>query len=476
MAGKSLWGWIIAACVLLVVSAGSAWAEQITVYEGEYVTYPLDYQISRLAIGDANIADYKAEMRPGEPVTTDILINGRRAGSTNLLIFDEQGVMREELQIIVLMNLDLIKEQLEAVLVNVEGLRLRVVGGKLLIEGDVTTPRDMELIAKLVGDTEQVINMAKVSQGSLQIVARTIEERIGDRSVQAQAMGQHITLNGVVFNEDVAKRYEQLARMYYPLITNLLEVREYPFKPGLEPTIHITAHLMEVSESTMKGWGMSWLPLGQGSLTAEKDIGPSGSSSGALTATISNLLPKLSVARETGGARVLETASMSVRSGDPVSFHSGGEMGIPTAQGTGAVTLTFKKYGVMVDVLPVAMGNDISLQMDVEVTTPITSAPGATGVNFLSSKISTVQWSQSGDSIVIGGLISQRDSKVFDKLPDDAAGALIQIYNSEDFRKQRSQFVMFVTPTVVAGGAKEANRDIMNVVQDRFQAYEPNKR
>ncbi|NCC23694.1 MAG: hypothetical protein EOM25_00640, partial [Deltaproteobacteria bacterium] len=373
-------------------------------------------------------------------------------------------------------NLETLKEQIEAVLESRDALRLRVVSGKLLIEGEATTPRDLERIALLVGDSPQVVNMAGISANSLQIVAQTIQDRINDPLVTVIGIGQHIILKGMAYSKEASDRHERLALMYYPRITNLLEVREYPFTPGLEPTIHVTAHLMEVSDSAIKGWGVSWLPLGTSEAKAQKDIGPGGASSGHLTGTISNLFPKLSVAKETGDARVLETASMSVRSGDIVSFHSGGEMGIPTAQGTGAISLTFKKWGVMVDVLPVALGDNISIKLDVEVSTPSTTAPGASVVNFSTSKISTVQWSKSGDSIVIGGLLSQRDSKTFDKLPDDAGGALVQLYRSEDFRKQRSQFVMFVTPTVVAGGAREANREIMNIVEDRFMAYEPDKR
>lgn len=461
---------------MLVWGPGPLHAARISVYEGEYVTYSVDFYISRLAIGDPNIADYAAELQPGDMPGTDILINGRRAGVTNLLIFDDQGVQREDLRIEVLTNLEILKEQLEAVLDSVDNLRLRVIRDKLLIEGEVTTPRDMELIDRLVGDSPQVVNMATVSLRSLQVVARTIQERIADPAVSVTALGQNIVLKGLVYSETVAERHERLARMYYPLVTNLLEIREYPFSPGLEPTIHLTAHLMEVSESAIRGWGISWLPLGEATLTAEKDITTGGESSGALAATISNLLPKLRVARETGDARILETASMSVRSGDAASFHSGGEIGFPTTQGTGAVTITFKKYGVMVDVLPVAVGDNISMQLDIEVSTPIRTAPGAGVESFAMSKISTVQWSKSGESIVIGGLVSQRDSRIFNRLPDNAAGALVQIYSSEDFRNERTQFVMFVTPSIVPGGAREANREIMNLVQDRFLTYEPDKR
>jgi len=200
-----------------------------------------------------------------------------------------------------------------------------------------------------------------------------------------------------------------------------------------------------------------------------------GGFTGALTGTISSLFPKLSVAKEQGEARVLETASMSVRSGDPVNFHSGGEYAIPTAQGTGAVTITYKKYGVISNITPIVQGDRITMSMNIEVSAPAGTSPGG-GMNFVTSNISTVQWCESGDSVVIGGLVSQRDAKLFDQLPEGASGAIVQLYKSEAFRRQNSQFVMFVTPVTLEGGAVDGNQEVMGIVEERFMEYEPDKR
>lgn len=461
---------------LLFLSCNTSvlWASQLSVYEGDYATYALQYSISRLAIGDASVADYKAERNPKGGV--DLLVNGKKPGTTNLLIYDAQGQLKEEVTINVLVkNLEEYKQQLEAVLGSIEGLDMRVVSGKLILEGEVATPREMERILMVVGNSPQIMNMVMISPHSLQIVAKTIQDKLNDSSLRVMAVGQNIILEGVVFNPAAADRHERMAKLYYPHITNLLEIRESGFAPGFDDMVQITAHFMEVSESAIRGWGINWSPMGTGQITGSQDISGGGGFTGALTGTISSLFPKLSVAKEAGEARVLETASMSVRSGDAVNFHSGGEMGVPTTQGTGATTITFKKYGVMANVLPVVQGDKISMKLDIEVSAPSGTSPGG-GINFVTSNISTVQWCNSGDSIVIGGLLSQRDAKLFDQLPDGAGGAIVQLYKSENFRRQQSQFVMFVTPMTLAGGAVDANREIMGIVEERFMEYEPDKR
>ena len=449
--------------LLNLLTVFPAAASQINVYEGDYTNYVINYEISRLAIGDPSIADYKAERGPQR---VDLLINGKKPGSTNLLIYDAQGQLREDITINVLVkSLEEYKKQIEGVLGHIEGLEMRVVSGKLILEGEVTTPRDMERILMVVGNSPQVMNLAAVSPRSLQVVARTIQERIGDDNIRVDAIGQNIVLEGTVFSDTASERYERMASLYYPHISNFLETRDSGFAPGFDDMVQLVVQFMEVSESAVRGWGVNWSPLGTPSISGTQDLSGGAGLVAAMTGTISSLFPKLSVAKEAGEARALETASMSVRSGDPVNFHSGGEITI-----TSGDSVVFRKYGVLANITPVVQGERITMQMDIEVSTP------TGGGNFLTSNISTVQWCNSGDSIVLGGLVTQRDAKLFDALPEGASGALFQLYKSDNFRRERSQFVMFVTPLTLAGGAVEANQEIMGIVEERFMDYEPDTR
>jgi pilus assembly protein CpaC len=463
------------AAAVLALSMAPAWAARtLSVYVGESTTLQLGYQFSKVAVGDPSIADYSVQRNT--PTGAELLLNGKQAGSTNLIIWDMEGKVKEELVINSLVrDVKALLSQLQALIGPTEGLRYRIAGGKLILEGEVITLKDKERINKVVKDSPQVLNLTSLSPLSLKVIAESIQAEIGDPTIKARGVGQQIALEGVVFNDDAKKRVEGKAKLFFPDIANLLEVRKAKLAPGKGEMIQVTAHFMEVKNSTIDGWGISWLPGSTSSATGTQAIGTAEGFVGSITGTITNLFPKISSAKESGGARVLETSSMSVRSGDDATFHSGGEQAIPISQSSGAISVDYKAFGVFLKVLPIiSPGDKISLQLEVEVSAVNSYTAGYP--NFTKSKVSTVQYCKSGDSVAVGGLVSNRHTKLFDKLPDGATDALFQLYASEDFRRQQSQFVVFVTAAVLKTGAKEGHQEMKGIVEDSFGAYQEEKR
>ncbi|MBA4359059.1 MAG: hypothetical protein C0405_15190 [Desulfovibrio sp.] len=238
--------------------------------------------------------------------------------------------------------------------------------------------------------------------------------------------------------------------------------------------VQVTAHFMEVNNSAIEGWGVNWSPGATGTATGTQALGTGGGFVGSVVGTITNLFPKFTSAREQGAARILETSSVSVRSGEKAEFHSGGEIGIPTPTQSGGTTMTFKQHGVFLNVLPISQGRKVTMRINVEVSAPSSTSPGGF-INFTKSTMNTVQYCNSGDSVALGGLVSQRDSKVFDALPDSGSGAIFQLYGSEDFRKRRSQLVIFVTPEIL-GEARDAHQELKGVVEEKFDSYDERRR
>jgi len=452
-------------------------AGPLRIFLGESTTVSLPYQFSKLAVGDPTVADYLVQKN--EAGGSEVLLAGKRAGATNLIVWDVDGKQRDVISLTVLVrDLNAYAREIQAAVGRAPGLRFRVAGDKLIIEGEVDTPKQRQLLDQVVGDAPQVIKLVNLSPVALGIIADSIRQHAGDRNVRVRSVGQKIVLEGVVYGKEQRARLEALARLYYPEVENLLEVQTSELRPGFGEMIQVTANFMEVNNATIDGWGITWLPLAPDSgnqITGTQDIGGGGGFAGSIVGTISNLFPKLSRAKELGGARILETSSMSVRSGDLASFQSGGEIGIPVAQSSGAVTINYKEYGVFLNALPISDGDNVSLKLEVTVSAPDKAQPG-TSFNFTKSRVSTVQFCRSGDSVAVGGLITNRDNKLFDTLPTGASGALFQLYASEEFKRRQSQFVVFVTPAVLKDGAREANRDLKNQVEDLFEAYQEYKR
>jgi pilus assembly protein CpaC len=469
------------ASMALAATLALAWASMamaaggnLAVHVGESVTLTLDYGFKEIAIGNPAVADYM--VRGNTPTKSELLINGKQPGVTNLIVWDASGNKRDEYTLRVsVRDLAAYMNQLRAVVGKADGVRFRIAGEKVVIEGEAVLPADLPRIAKVVGDNPLVVNMVTLSPLSLKVLAESIQKEVGSQTVQVKAVGQKLMLSGVVYGKAESERIEATARVYYPDVVNLLEVRQSDLVAGAGDMVQVTAHFMEVGNSAIEGWGVNWSPGATTTGSASQGFGSGGAGfTGALVGTVTNLFPKFTSAKERGGARILETSSVSVRSGEKAEFRSGGEMGIPTPTQSGGTTMTFKEHGVFLNVLPISQGRKVTMRINLEVSAPSGTSPGGF-INFKKSTMNTVQYCTSGDSVALGGLVSQHDSKIFDALPDSGSGAIFQIYGSEDFRKSRSQLVVFVTPEIL-GEAMDAHQELKGKVEESFDSYEERKR
>ena len=75
------------------------------------------------------------------------------------------------------------------------------------------------------------------------------------------------------------------------------------------------------------------------------------------------------------------------------------------------------------------------------------------------SNLNTVIMVRSGESAAIGGLVQSSTSTDYNKLPQNApTNPLFSLYNSKSFRKDQSQFVVFITPVIKASASEGADR------------------
>ena len=66
---------------------------------------------------------------------------------------------------------------------------------------------------------------------------------------------------------------------------------------------------------------------------------------------------------------------------------------------------------------------------------------------------------RSGKSAAIGGLVSNTTGKDYNKLPKNVGdNPLISLYASKSFRRNQSQFVVFITPIIKSSASAGADR------------------
>ncbi len=154
-------------------------------------------------------------------------------------------------------------------------------------------------------------------------------------------------------------------------------------------------------------------------------------------------------------ATTLAEPNLVALSGETASFLAGGEIPIPLAGGLGTVSVEYKPYGVGLAFTPTVLNDGrISMRVRPEVsqldyaaaiTMAGTRVPGLT-----TRRVETTVELGSGQSFMIGGLLSNANANVVDKAPFLGDLPIIgALFRSQSFRRSESELVVVVTPYLV---------------------------
>ena len=156
-----------------------------------------------------------------------------------------------------------------------------------------------------------------------------------------------------------------------------------------------------------------------------------------------------------GLIRTLAEPNLTAISGEAAKFLAGGEFPVPVVDTSGALSVTFKQFGVAVAFTPVVLSEGrISLKIETEVSE--ISNKGAVVLNGISipalkkrSAKSTVEL-PSGGTIAMAGLIKEDTRQNIDGMPGlKDLPVLGTLFRSRDFIKSETELVVFVTPYLV---------------------------
>ena len=420
---------------------------------------------------------------PGSDIITvrildgrELLIGGRKTGNTNLLIYDRSGVLRDEIDVTVIpANLSRVMKNVQALLDDIEGIFFRILNDRVYIQGEVSLEEELQRIEDLAAREPLVETMVILSPAALKVQAGIIEEAIDRPGVKVRIINNKLILEGVVFSEAEYSRADAIARAYIPDTVNVLDLRQVERIPGRTQTIVINVHFVELTKNLTQSWGVEWTPLSvdppEAFFQMDYLLDQAGNPywtkpTGYATATLRTFIPRLEHAKTSGYARVLENPTVSVKSGDTASIFAGAEYPYLVSQGL-YNTVEFKDIGIRLNVTPYAQGNDIDMNIEIQATAlGEVAANGYQAVN--KSELSTSEYCRSGESIVIGGLQRVSDSIDYNRVPDvNVEGAVYTLYRNKQYKKSKSQFLVFLTPQVYESSSY-ANREI----KDQFSLEE----
>ena len=284
-----------------------------------------------------------------------------------------------------------------------------------------------------------------------------------------------IVLSGHVSTEDVFKRAGELASAYSPKVVNVLT-----FGPVGSQEVLLQVKFAEVDRSALTQLGVNFISTGgantTGTLTTGQfgGFGPQtltpGTNSGTATTTpsttVTNVLnlflfrsdinfgATIEALETKNLLQILAEPNLIAVNGKEASFLAGGQFPFPIVQpgaGFTAVTISFKDFGVRLQFTPVIMPNgNIHLKVAPEVSTlDFANALTISGftVPALSTRKAETEFElQDGQSFVIAGLMDNRVTDIYNKIPGLGDIPILgNFFRSKSLQKSNSELMVLCT-------------------------------
>jgi pilus assembly protein CpaC len=403
-AGRSI-GIAAAAIVCAVLASGQA-AEDLRLTVGKSIVIDYPSEIRQISTSNPDIVD-------ASPVTMkEILMHGKNLGNATLIVWSRAG---------------------DRTFYN------------------ITVDLNLEPLRKILRDT------------------------FPNETITAESTRDSIALSGRVSNKDVAERAVALATTFAKTVINNLQVAAAP----VERQILLRVRFAELDRQKEEQYGINMLAApggnnigtttGQfGAPTLSGTIG-TGTTASSGTVSVSQALniftfnPSLNLGafikalQSESILQILAEPNLVTTNGKEAYFLVGGEFPVPILQGganSGAVTVQFREFGIRLRFTPTLTAHDtIKLHLAQEVST-LDSANGVTINGFSIPALATrraeteVELGQ-GQSFVVAGLLDQRDTDAFSKIPVLSSLPIIgNLFKTKDENKTRSELILLVTPEV----------------------------
>lgn len=400
---------LVAICQALASGAGPLAQEQIEITISRSSVVDLPDGFKRVSIANPEIADAVAVTK------TELLVNGKGAGDTSLVIWDSKGGRHSYL--------------------------LHVASDQKLVDA----------------------------------VRAQLNQEVGpDATLTVE--GPTVFLKGTVQTDVEADRAAAIASAIPGTkLVNLLRV----LAPLAQPQVLLKVRFADVNRSLSEQFGINLFGLNASKGVATSTTGQFGQPPAITTlggqsssATLSDFLnifffrPDLNLGAvlQDLAARniiqILAEPNLLTLSGHAASFLAGGEFPFPTIQGgaagVGQITVQFKEFGIRLNFVPtVTPRGTIHLTVMPEVSSLDYSnglvVNGFSVPGLSTKRVTTDIELNSGQSFAIAGLLDNQFTQNLDKMPGLASIPVLgKLFTSRSTTKSNEELLVVVTPELVA--------------------------
>lgn len=433
----------------MIGAAGNVFAADILNVSVNGSRYMEDSGITRLAVGNPDIADIRLLSN------NDYLVVGKKAGSTSLLVWSNNG--RQEYNVYVSGDDEGTEKAIQKA-IGYPGVKVQMMNGKVLLRGKV----------KNQYEHDSAVKVAQLFLGSG-----------GGNTSSATAGGES---QGSASDSNIIDLLD---------MTNPSQVR-------------LEAQIIEINTSAERNLGIQyWSPtIGSGSGSGSSSDSDSGSSSsgddltrgssglfyagekfynrrgsfGWLGSHFSSINASLQALVTEGKARILSRPSITTMSGQKANILIGGRIPIPTSAGDGQIAIDWREYGIRLNIEPVVdADNKITSKVHAEVST-LDYGHSVTENDFsipaiASREADAVINVRSGMTMAIGGLLNSQDGKTVTKIPLLGDIPIIgQFFRHTQKTRDNRELLILITPTLVS------DETPVSMSQRMKGSYEDNER
>jgi pilus assembly protein CpaC len=272
-----------------------------------------------------------------------------------------------------------------------------------------------------------------------------IREAAPGSAVQAIKVKDAVLLLGWVDQAAQATKIVELAEMHFAKVLNYLQVS------GVQ-TVMLKVRIMEAQRDKIRALGFNFLQLRQhnyvgslpGQLTPFSNQTPSvnlanpfGGFVGPVTSAVSPTAATavfgtvandnsfqgfIEALKQENLLTILAEPNLTTTNGRPANFLDGGQFPVPIPQGLGTVSVQYKSFGVQLEFVPTILSSGrLRMQVSPEVSekdlSNTVSVQGITVPSLTTRKVNTEVEMNFGETLIIGGLISNRVQATTSKIP-----------------------------------------------------------
>lgn len=428
------------------------YAQPVTVHVGQSLLLPLAGTVTRIAVADNNVIDYR------QTGSNQLYLLGRQVGKTDLTIWYASGSVRR-LKIEGALDPVPLQQLINSVTNQNSLIDIRVSGSSFILQGQAADMPTVDTVLRV--SAAYAANLSR-QLGNLSSGGGGQNSGGGGASAAPATSAQGstaATLVSLVNQTALPGSNRDLASSGVVGVINSLSVQD-------SQQVMLEVRIAEVSRTVSERLGVS-VGANNASNSNNWRVGSALLGTGAGTASFTllgngpNVSINLDAEEKAGRVKILAEPNIAAMSGTEGSFLVGGSVFIPMPSASSAgnngsnVTLEERDFGVSLKFRPVVLADrNINLDISAEV-----SELSREGISYQSgqslailptltkSKVATTVQLLEGQSLIIGGLLknsateTNRYIPILSQIP--ILGALFQ---SKDYSSGRSELIVVVRP------------------------------